>query len=105
MELTIHWTDFAKAELKGIFKYYTENVNERVGNKVVNEISDKPDILKTHPEIGQKEVCLENREHDFRYLIYTSYKIIYWVNTDENRIEIVDIFPTRQDPLKMKRVR
>lgn len=62
MELTIHWTDFSKAELKNIFKYYAENVNERVAEKVVNEISDTPDILKIHPEIGQKESYLENLE-------------------------------------------
>ncbi len=105
MELTIHWTDFSKAELKKIFKYYAENVNERVAEKVVDEISDKPDILKIHPEIGQKETYLENRKHDFRYLIYTNYKIIYWINSNEKRIEIVDIFPTRQNPIKMKRIR
>ena len=105
MELTIHWTDFSKTELKKIFNYYAKNVNERVAEKVVDELSDKPNILKTLPEIGQKEIYLENRKHDFRYLIYTNYKIIYWINTNEKRIEIVDIFPTRQDPIKMKRIR
>ena len=77
MELTIYWTDFSKAELKKIFKYYAENVNETVAKKVVSEISDRPDILKAHPKIGQKEPYLESREQEFRYLIYANYKIIY----------------------------
>ena len=32
-----------------------------------------------------------------------NYKIIYWINEEKNRIEIVDIFDTRQNPLKIKR--
>jgi plasmid stabilization system protein ParE len=48
MELTIHWTDFSKAELKNIFKYYAENVNERVAEKVVDEISDIYPIFLKH---------------------------------------------------------
>jgi len=28
-------------------------------------------------------------------------KIVYWTNTKKNRIEITDVFDTRQNPIKL----
>ena len=55
------------------------------------------------PKIGQEEELLEEDPKDFRYLVYKSYKIIYLVNWNENRIEVFDVFDTRQNPIKIKR--
>ena len=30
---------------------------------------------------------------------------IYWINTNKNRIEITDVFDTRQNPIKIKRTK
>ena len=40
-----------------------------------------------------------------RYLVYKNYKVIYWINEKENRIEINDVFDTRQNPTKIKRTK
>ena len=61
--------------------------------------------LKKQPTIGQEEELLENDSRDFRYLVTSNYKIIYWINLEENRIEIFDVFDTRQNPMKMKRIK
>lgn len=42
-----------------------------------------------------------HRNQEFRYLVYKSYKIIYWVNNEFRRVEIVNIFDTRRDPDKI----
>ena len=55
------------------------------------------------PKIGQEEELLEKDSRDFRYLIYKSYKIIYLLNLEKNRIEVFDVFDTRQNPIKIKR--
>jgi hypothetical protein len=52
--------------------------------------------------IGQIEELLIDREQSFRYLVHKNYKIIYWINLIKNRIEIVDVFDTRQNPEKIK---
>lgn len=36
-------------------------------------------------------------------MVCNTFKIIYWVNHQESRIEIMDVFDTRQDPRKIKR--
>ena len=57
--------------------------------------------MRNQPEIGQREELLIDREQEFRYLICENYKVIYLVNSPENRIEITDVFDTRQNPVKI----
>lgn len=59
--------------------------------------------LKTQPKIGQFEELLKDRKQNFRYLLFKNYKIIYWLNTDKNWIEIVEVFDTSQNPTKISR--
>jgi hypothetical protein len=54
--------------------------------------------LARNPLMGQKEILLEGRVQEFRYLVYKNYKIIYWVNTLKQRIEIINLFDCRQNP-------
>jgi plasmid stabilization system protein ParE len=105
MELKIYWTDFSKNELRKIFSYYEENASLRIATNLVLGIENKTTILKSHPNIGQKEELLKNRKQEFRYLVFKNYKIIYWLNKERNRIEISDVFDTRQNPVKMKKVK
>ena len=104
MELKIYWTDFAKSELQQIYLYYKGNANLEIAKKVILGIENKTNILKIHPRIGQKEELLKTRNQEFRYLVFKNYKIIYWFNFNENRIEILYDFDTRQNPTKMKNI-
>lgn len=105
MELKIYWTDFSKTELRKVFSYYKENVNLTVARSLILGIENKTTILKTRPNIGQKEELLKKRKQEFRYLVFKNYKIIYWVNYVENRVEISDVFDTRQNPTKMQKIK
>ncbi len=104
MELKIYWTDFSKQELKSIFNYYKEKASITIAINLVLGITKEVNKLKNQPTIGQEEKLLENDSRDFRYLLYNNhYKIIYWVNSERNRVEIFDVFDTRQNPIKIKR--
>ncbi len=103
MELKIYWTDFAKSELRKIFDYYKEEASIRIAQKIVKEIILSTSILSTQPHIGTPESLLKDREQVFRYLVHKNYKIIYWHNKEKNRIDISDVFDTRQNPIKLKR--
>ena len=103
MELVVYWTDFSIKELKNIFDYYKENASLNVAKTLVIGITNEAAKLKKQPIIGQEEELLEKDSNDFRYLVYKNYKIIYLVNLEENRIEVFDVFDTRQNPLKIKR--
>ncbi|MET3025527.1 type II toxin-antitoxin system RelE/ParE family toxin [Flavobacterium sp. UW10123] len=105
MELKIYWTDFAKTELKKIFDYYKKEASLTVAKKIVLGITKETLKLKPKPTnaIGQREELLESYSEEIRYLVYKNYKIIYWINLKRNSIEILDVFDTRQNPIKIKR--
>ena len=103
MELNLFWIDFSQKELEKIYEYYREKAGVRVAKNLVNGIYNEVLKLKIQPRIGQEEEFLKNRKQEFRYLVYKNYKVIYWINEEENRIEINDVFDTRQNPLKIKR--
>ena len=105
MELNLFWTDFSQKELEKIYEYYRENAGIRVAKNFVSGIYNETLKLKIQPRIGQKEEILKNRKQEFRYLVYKNYKVIYWINEKENRIEINDVFDTRQNPTKIKRTK
>ena len=105
MGLTIYWTYFSKNELQNIFFYYQEKVSIEVATKITEGIVNETDILENNPYIGQIEDSLKDRTKEFRYLIYSNYKVIYWINLDMTQIEIWDIFDCHQEPLKIKRTK
>ncbi len=71
------------------------------GKKVVKDILNCADIVERYPELGKKEVCLENLGQGNRFLLLVKwYKIIYFI--DDSHIVVTDIFDVPQDPKKMK---
>lgn len=104
MALKIYWTDFLKSELQKIFDYHVEKAIQRISRSLIEGIIAETVRLSKQPFIGQLEELLAKRKENFRYLVYKNYKIIYWINDQMKRIEIVDVFDTRQNPSKMQRV-
>jgi plasmid stabilization system protein ParE len=104
MELTVYWTRFAENKLDDIFKYYVAKASTQIARKLIFGIIDKTIGLDKNPQIGQKEELLSGRPQNFRYLVYKNYKIVYWINKNKKRIDIVNVFDTRQNPVKIKKV-
>ena len=104
MGLEVYWTEFSEKELEKIFDYYYEKVSYRFAKKLTDGIYNEALKLEKQPEIGQIEELLKNRKEKFRYLVFNNYKIIYWINNLEGEIEINDVFDTRQNPIKIKRI-
>lgn len=105
MELKLYWTEFSKNELEKIFEYYKNKVGITQAKKLINEIYIETLELKKQPKIGQVEEQLKDRNQEFRYLVIKNYKIIYWINEEKMQIEIFDVFDTRQNPIKIKRLK
>ncbi len=97
----IIWTDYAILSLKVIYEYYSENANQKVANKIRDDIFKTTRLLIVHSEIGQIEPLLKELPIEYRYLLSGNYKIIYSIQ-DKNII-INDVFDTRQHPDKMWR--
>ena len=102
MELEIFWTQLAENKLKDIFNYYKTKAGIKIAKKITTEIIDKTLKLDKNPKSGQIEEFLISRKQEFRYLVSTNYKIIYYINLETKRIVIANVFDTRQNPIKIK---
>jgi len=102
MELKVFWSDFAKIKLGEIFEYYKLKASLKVANKIVNGIVNRTINLNKTPRIGQVEDIIKDDEREFRYLVYTNYKILYYINIKTNQIIIAHVFDTRQNPEKLR---
>lgn len=102
MELEVFWSDFAKNKLEEIFDYYKLKASLKVANKIVNGIVSQTIGLNKTPRIGQVEEIIKDDEREFRSLVYTNYKIVYYINLSTNQIIIINVFDTRQNPEKLR---
>lgn len=105
MELIVHWTEFAENKLSEIKDFFKAKVGLEVASKIVDGIIDETIDLEKNPHIGQVEPALIHKPQKFRYLIYKSYKIIYWINRKKNRIDIANVFDTRRSPEKINQTK
>jgi len=103
MELKIFWTNFSQNELEKIVEYYHEKAGSQVAKKLIINLFKETNKLKKFPKLGQVEELLLNRKEEFRYIVSKNYKIIYCINQAKGRVEIHDIFDTRQNPIKIER--
>jgi plasmid stabilization system protein ParE len=101
MELEVYWLELAENKLKDIYYYYSIKASKIVAQKLVNGIVDSTIGIEKQPKIGQVEISLNHRNQEFRYLVFKNYKIVYWINSKFKRIEIANVFDTRQDPQKI----
>jgi plasmid stabilization system protein ParE len=102
MELEVFWSNFAKNKLEEIFDYYKLKAGLKVANKIINGIVNQTIGLNKTPVRGQIEDIFKDDDREFRYLVYTNYKIVYYINRKTSRIVIANVVDTRQNPEKLK---
>lgn len=101
MELEVFWSQFAENKLLDIFDYYKVKGGITVARKIVDKIVDSTINLDINSRMGAIEQLLTERNQEFKYLISTNYKIIYYINIEAKRIVIANVFDARQDPEKI----
>jgi toxin ParE1/3/4 len=102
MEMRIEWSEQSARQLKDIFDFYSFEVSPRMARKIINRILDRITILESSPLAGQKEELLSDYIEEYRYLLESNYKIIYWKK--ENLITIAAVFDCRQNPEKIQKI-
>ena len=102
MEIRIEWSELSERQLKDIFDYYAFVASPGIAKKIVNRILERVSVLETNPLVGPKEEFLVEYPEDFRYLVESNFKIIYWKK--EDFITIASVFDCRQNPEKIKKL-
>ena len=105
MSYAIIWSNFAESELDKIFEYYVEKASLKIAQNIIQTILNEPNRLIDGSEMFQIEDLLVDRDHIYRYIVCDNYKIIYSVNIELKLIKIADVFDTRQNPIKIKRIK
>ena len=102
MEIRIQWSELSERQLKDIFDYYSIEVSQRVARKVINGILNRVTLLESNPLAGPREDLLSDYPEEYRYLVESNYKIIYW--NKDNLVTIASVFDCRQNPEKIKKI-
>ncbi len=98
MKYNVIWTAFAQNELAKIHFYYRTRVGSVLANKLKRKLIVDSLRLESFPNARQSEQSILIKGVDYRYLISTHYKIIFWVNEVKSEIVIVHVFDTRRNP-------
>ncbi|RZJ73534.1 type II toxin-antitoxin system RelE/ParE family toxin [Flavobacterium sp.] len=101
MELTVYWLEFAQDRITAIFDYYKSNVGVQVAENIVAGIVDASFEIGKNPFGGQRENALVDRIREYRYSIYKSYKIIYWIDEPNKMVFISTVFDSRRNPKEL----
>jgi plasmid stabilization system protein ParE len=99
----IIWLPKAKIRVKEIHSYY-KGKSKSVANKLKNDIKSSTIPLNNFPQMGALEPILSDLPISFRYLVVRdNYKIIYFVDEEQEIINIVTIWDCRQNPKELRK--
>ena len=104
MALTVFWTQFARDKLQDIHDHYAYKTGSRIAKKLIAGIVERTVLLSDHPKAGPVEGWLSDRPEGSRSLAYKNYKLIYYINTEKERMDDVHVFDTRQDPKQLSKI-
>jgi len=94
--MKIFWTKKAENQLMEIYAYYKRKVSIKLAKSIKQNIFERAEILRTQPKSGQTEELLEDSSYEYRYLVESNYKIIYWIEKDI--VIIAAVFDCRRNP-------
>lgn len=90
--MTITWTSAAHGDLVRLYEFLRP-VNPQAAARVVQSLSDGPDLLLLQPRIGTRLTEFEPRE--VRYILVGDYEIRYEISADDD-IWILRLWHTRE---------
>ncbi|MEN9461890.1 MAG: hypothetical protein RIS84_1910 [Pseudomonadota bacterium] len=91
--INVNWTLKAQVSLDGIYDYIHQDA-PFYAERFVQQLIDSADRLETFPLSGR--VVPEAEREDIREVIFQSYRIIYWIISD-NRIDILAVLHASRD--------
>lgn len=93
----IIWSPAAEEDLISILDYLQNKWSQRVINKFINKIDDNVGLILEDPKIFP----IINQELQIRKSVVTKHNTFYYREVSEG-VEIVRLFDSRQDPVKLK---
>ncbi|WP_462316896.1 type II toxin-antitoxin system RelE/ParE family toxin [Marinilabilia sp.] len=98
----IKWTNRAKKDLRKVYNFYSETINEDKSIEIITSLLNKIDILTNEAmvKIGTNDKEFSHLKRNYKKLIEENIKITYRINKQECKVFIVRVFDTRQKATK-----
>ena len=99
--MKVIWIPFAQNEVRKTARYINKEFGKESRDQFINEVRSVSRLLGENPNLGKLEPLLADYAKMYRsYVMNHLNKIIYWIA--ENRIEVVDFWDVRRDPMTLK---
>jgi plasmid stabilization system protein ParE len=100
----IIWTARAKKDLRKVYDFYCETINEEKSFEIVIAVLDRVELLSEDKfaKMGAIDEEFKHLKRKYRKLIENHIKITYRLSTSEPVVYINRVFDTRQHPSKNK---
>jgi len=95
MALQIEWTLYALEDYNQVVDYLLKELSLEVTADFINNVEQRVQNLSSFPHIGIASV----KEPSIRSIVITKHNKLYY-RIGSEKIEILDIFDTRQSPKK-----
>lgn len=73
------WSKMAKDGMKAIIRYYRKEASAQIARNITTSIQREAQRLLLMPQIGAVEPLLATKSREYRYIISSHYKIIYYL--------------------------
>lgn len=97
--MRVEWTALALADVEGIIDSY-QDIGEAAVRKLVKPILENAGRLEELPYLGVEWRDLEPPGR-YRHLVVGKFRVIYRVDKPSERVLILRVWDTRQDPHKL----
>ncbi|MGO2103121.1 MAG: type II toxin-antitoxin system RelE/ParE family toxin [Psychroflexus halocasei] len=91
------WSPSAESDFESILNYLTLNWNNKIVNRFINKVDDTIDLILKDP----KTFPLVNIDLQVRKSVISKHNTIYY-REKAQKIEIIRLFDSRQDPNQLK---
>ncbi|MGB0933186.1 MAG: type II toxin-antitoxin system RelE/ParE family toxin [Lishizhenia sp.] len=91
------WSPAAEKDFESILNYLLSNWNDKVINRFINRIDDIISLIVEDPNIFP----LINEQLQIRKVVISKQNTLYY-RRKAGKLEIVRVFDSRQDPIKLK---
>jgi plasmid stabilization system protein ParE len=99
--MNISWSKQAAESLRDTTAYVRKEFGIKAKQKLLDEVRSIVKQLPNNPCLGKVEPLLEEASVEYRSLVVNRLnKIVYFINTETETIEIVALWDTRREPKK-----
>ncbi len=97
--MKVTWSEQAAESLRDIVSYVRKEFGIYAKQRIIHEVQEFVNLLPQNPQLGKVEPLQQDCSVEYRsYVINRINKVVYYINCDNNTIEIVALWDTRREP-------